>query len=252
LQAVTVGAALAYPALQLVRAMPAPLLLVGAGLLLARSTGNSEGEQLRGHAQHAMQSAGQALDGATERARASLHDARDFARQGVETVTDQVTGAAATLKERVTEAAEDAKTAANEAVETVTDGAHDLMQQARTAVSTIWDQNPLLIAGLGLAVGALIAAAFPATETEEKIFGDTSDALRRKAEGVAAKGLDAAKDAVEGVASAASEQGLTVDGLTALGQDLAGKVRTVAERGVEAALGEAKPTTDQAEAKRSS
>ena len=38
LQAVAVGAAIAYPAFQLLRAMPAPLLLVGAGLLLSRTT----------------------------------------------------------------------------------------------------------------------------------------------------------------------------------------------------------------------
>src|ERR1044072_1741046 len=40
LQAVAVGAALAYPALRMMRAIPAPLLLVGAGLLLSRSSGN--------------------------------------------------------------------------------------------------------------------------------------------------------------------------------------------------------------------
>ena len=40
LQALAVGAALAYPALKLMRAMPAPLLLVGAGLLLSRTTSN--------------------------------------------------------------------------------------------------------------------------------------------------------------------------------------------------------------------
>ena len=40
LQAVAVGAAIAYPAFQLLRAMPAPLLLVGAGLLLSKTTGN--------------------------------------------------------------------------------------------------------------------------------------------------------------------------------------------------------------------
>ena len=70
------------------------------------------------------------------------------------------------------------------------------------------------------------------------MFGDASDALRRQAEGVAAKGVEAAKSAVEGVAAAASGQGLSVDGLNQLGESLTGKVRAVAERGVEAALGD--------------
>jgi len=45
---------------------------------------------------------------------------------------------------------------------------------------------------------------------------------------------------VEGVAAAASGEGLSVDGLTQLGESLTDKVRAVAERGVEAALGDTK------------
>ena len=90
----------------------------------------------------------------------------------------------------------------------------------------------------GLVLGAFIAAAFPSTETEEDLFGETSDALRRQAERL---GVDAARTAVEGVASAANEQGLTVDGLTKVGESLTDKVRAVAERGVDTALGETKP-----------
>src|ERR1044071_6190067 len=53
LQAVAVGAALAYPALKLMRAMPAPLLLVGAGLLLSRTSDNGTAVALRNQAQSA-------------------------------------------------------------------------------------------------------------------------------------------------------------------------------------------------------
>ena len=42
LQAVAIGAAIAYPAFQLLRAMPAPLLLVGAGLLLSQTSPQSK------------------------------------------------------------------------------------------------------------------------------------------------------------------------------------------------------------------
>jgi hypothetical protein len=55
------------------------------------------------------------------------------------------------------------------------------------------------------------------------------------------------------VAAAAGEQGLTVDGLTSLGQELTNKAKAVAERGVEAALGEPKQkTTEQSFGTRSS
>ena len=79
------------------------------------------------------------------------------------------------------------------------------------------------------------------------MFGEASDALRRQADGVAAKGVEAAKAAVEGVAAAASGEGLSVDGLNQLGESLTDKVRAVAERGVEAALGDTKTNEPQAD-----
>ena len=94
------------------------------------------------------------------------------------------------------------------------------------------------MAGIGLVIGAAIAAAFPSTETEENLFGEAAMLLRRKAE---TTGVNAARTAVEGVAAAANEEGLSVDGLKRIGENLTDKVRAVAERGVEAALGENKP-----------
>jgi ElaB/YqjD/DUF883 family membrane-anchored ribosome-binding protein len=245
LQAVAVGAALAYPALKLMRAMPAPLLLVGAGLLLSRSTGNGGSasdatDALRNHAQGALDTAGATLERATDSARRTVHDAQDYARQGAESVVDRATATASSMKDRVTDAADDATSAIRDTAGRVMGQAEDLVQQTRETVSDTWDKNPLLIAGIGLGIGAFIAAAFPSTKAEETMFGDASDALRRQAEGVAAKGVEAAKSAVEGVAAAASGQGLSVDGLNQLGESLTGKVRAVAERGVEAALGDTK------------
>jgi hypothetical protein len=115
--------------------------------------------------------------------------------------------------------------------------AENLVQQTRDTVSDTWDKNPLLIAGIGFGIGAFIAAAFPSTKAEETMFGEASDALRRQAEGVANKGVEAAKSAMQGVAAAASGEGLSADGLNTLGESLTDKVRAVADRGVEAALG---------------
>lgn len=235
LQAIAVGAALAYPALKMMRAMPAPLLLVGAGLLLSRTTNGNGGsangatDVLKSHAQGALDAAGEALDGATDSARRKVHDAQDYA-----------TNTASSIKDRVTGAADDASSAIRDTADKVMGQADDLVQQTRQTVSDTWDKNPLLIAAIGLGIGAFIAASFPSTKAEEAAFGDASDALRRQAEGVAAQGIEAAKSAVEGVAAAASGEGLSVDGLKQIGESLTDKVRAVAERGVEAALGDGK------------
>ena len=248
LQAVAVGAALAYPALKLMRAMPAPLLLVGAGLLLSHTSGNGSGtaDALQSRVRGALDTASETFDSATDDARRKVHDAQDYARRGVESVIDRATATASSLKDRVTGAADDASSAVRDAADTVKSQAEDLAQQARQTVSDTWDKNPLLIAGIGLGIGAFIAAAFPSTKAEETMFGEASDALRRQADGVAAKGVEAAKAAVEGVAAAASGEGLSVDGLNQLGESLTDKVRAVAERGVEAALGDTKTNEPKA------
>jgi len=249
LQAVAVGAALAYPALKLMRAMPAPLLLVGAGLLLSRTSGNGgsasgAADALSNQAQSALDTASETLDSATEGARRKVRDAQDYARQGVDNVRqgvdnviDRAAATASSIKDRVTDAADDATSALRNSADKVKGQAEDLVQQTRETISETWDKNPLLIAGIGLGIGAIIAAAFPSTKAEETMFGEASDALRHQA---AAKGVEAAKSAVEGVAAAASGQGLSVDGLNRLGESLTDKVRAVAERGVETALGDSK------------
>ena len=245
LQALAVGATLAYPALKMMRAMPAPLLLVGAGLLLSRTSGSNGSisgatDALRSHAQGAVDAAGETFDRATASARRKVNDAQEYARQGVDAVIERAGQTAASIKDRVTGAADEATSAMRDTADKVMGQAEDLMQQTRETVSETWDKNPLLIAAIGLGIGAFIAAAFPSTKAEETLFGDASDALRRQADGVAAKGVDAARAAVEGVAAAASGEGLSVDGLNQLGESLTGKVRAVAERGVEAALGDTK------------
>ena len=106
LQAVAVGAALAYPAFQLLRAMPAPLLLVGAGLLLSKTMNNQRAEiseatdTMRDRAQDAMGAASDAMDNATETARRKVGEAQDYARAGVEKAMERGTSAVSSIRTR--------------------------------------------------------------------------------------------------------------------------------------------------------
>src|SRR4029078_7010861 len=55
LQAAAVGAALAYPAWGLLRAIPTPLLLIGAGLFFTSSRGRNSANQIKDKVDEALQ-----------------------------------------------------------------------------------------------------------------------------------------------------------------------------------------------------
>src|SRR3954463_14401756 len=91
LQAVAVGAGLAYPLWNLLRAVPAPLLLIGAGLALSRSTAVREATN------EALARAGETAAEAADMTRQKMDEWRDDAASAV----DRVTELASPTKERV-------------------------------------------------------------------------------------------------------------------------------------------------------
>jgi ElaB/YqjD/DUF883 family membrane-anchored ribosome-binding protein len=239
LHAVAVGSAIAYPAFKLLRALPAPLLLIGAGLLLSRSSAQppqavrNAADAVRAKAQDAMDQASTTFDDVSDKARRTIQDATDAVKGSVDSATAAVDG----VRERAAAAVDHAKSSAGDTVENLKAHAGDLVQQARQTVSTTWDQNPLVVAGIGLAIGAVLAAAFPSTAAENSVFGSANDALRRTAGDVAAKGVEAAHGVIDSAAKAAADEGLSPDGLANLGTTLNDKLRAVAERGMAAAVG---------------
>jgi ElaB/YqjD/DUF883 family membrane-anchored ribosome-binding protein len=270
MQAVAIGAGLAYPLWNLMRSMPAPLLLIGAGLLLSRSTSGASGsgsvaakafDDLRDTGRGLADTVGEGAERVSDAARRTLHDTQDYARDKVSSAIDSVSsavrgasGAAASLKDNITATTVDAASAVadsatsayqatTEAVDAAKDRVVDVGRQAKQTLSDAFEQNPLIVAGVGLAIGALIASSLPSTRTEDSLFGDTSDELRRQAERAGARGIKAAKAVVDNVANAATDQGLSVDGLSAAAANISEKVRAVADRGVRAAMGEPEQKT---------
>ena len=81
----------------------------------------------------------------------------------------------------------------------------------------MFDKQPLLLGAVGIAVGAGIAASLPASNVENRLMGDTADSLKdkaqelwdettRRAESMAAKGLEEAK--AQGLTPEAAGQAL--------------------------------------------
>jgi Protein of unknown function (DUF3618) len=70
-------------------------------------------------------------------------------------------------------------------------------RRAQTTLRRTWDENPFLIGAAAAVIGALVAASVPATESENRLMGETRDNL---VEGV----QQVVKDRVQAVENAAT------------------------------------------------
>jgi hypothetical protein len=294
MQAVAVGASLAYPLLRFARSIPLPVLMVGAGLFLAGSKAGQSITQkasdmasdlsddlgrrshdLSAQAGATVDSVKSAVSDAAERAADTLSNGFEQVRRVAMDSTaetslgDRLRSSATSLSDALNTRVADAKSGASAFATAAVDSSLDLFAGAakatrnaaasateagldkakgvrerasdysnrveKTLLSTI-QENPLLIAGVGLLAGGLIASALPKSELEEDFVGNAAAAAKRRASEAASKGFDAAKNVAgeifENVARQAGAEGLTPDKLDEAARDIGQRVRRVAENAV--------------------
>ncbi len=300
MQAVAVGASIAYPLLRIARAIPLPVLMVGAGLFFAGSkTGQAAtqkasdmaadlsdevvrrahdlGDQVQDTASSAKNYASDQYDrissavaggsgqvkGAAEAARATIaadsEKIRDSAVSAGSALSDRantikddglriVGSAASTAQDIASGAMATARNLASSVAETGADAARSIGAKAsdaseragKTIFQTI-EQNPLLVAGVGLLVGGLIASALPRSDFEDDLVGDTSSAAKRQMQASASKAFNTAKTAageiVDETSRQAEAEGLTTESVGKAAEDITQRVRRVAEAAVTTAFG---------------
>jgi hypothetical protein len=109
----------------------------------------------------------------------------------------------------------------------------DLFASARSSLTDIFNEQPLMLGALGVAIGAGIAASLPATDIEAQYFGQTSDEFKAKATDYAQQQAGRAQELVRDVAVAAAEearrQGFTPENLKAAVGEVGEKVKRVVE-----------------------
>jgi hypothetical protein len=299
MQAVAVGASVAYPLLRLARAIPLPVLMVGAGLFFAGSkTGQSVTQKASDLASDLSDEVRRRSHDLSDQVGASITAAKDVAADAVGRANEVVSAGADHLRRSTASATSEVgdrtdtlRVQANTAqgalisrtrelkdgvvglVNSAADGAQNLATDAsasvrnaaastrdsalgaarglRDQVADVSDragktffetvqQNPLVVAGVGLLIGGLIASALPKSDIEDGLVGDASSAAKKHAQEAASQGFAAAKDAageiLGNVARQAGAEGLTPDGLDAAARDIGQRVRRVAETAVTTAL----------------
>ncbi|MGA2128582.1 MAG: hypothetical protein ABSG76_20815 [Xanthobacteraceae bacterium] len=229
------------------RRKPEALLLMAAGCALLmrsgmrsarRNTGSiasrmASSEQTgRIHDPGALRSATSALGDGVGRAAGTVSDyvggvagtVGDTAKSYASNVADNVSEYAGAARQAVSDYADSAQRTLSQTSDRLKGQAESTYQSASEAIR----EQPILVAALGLAAGAAVAALFPSTDIERRTLGAASDALTGAAAGAGKKLLDAASEAGDRLKDSASERGLDADGLKDMAREVAGTFATAA------------------------
>jgi hypothetical protein len=209
------------------RAMASPLaaMLIGAGVVMLMSNNKStpvgnaveKGNEGVRHAAAAIGSMGSKLATAASDGYAATRDATgsvlETAKTAAEKVSSTTTDATAAVSDAVSGAYNKTKDALDkgqvQGQQALAD-AQKLITDTQTRLESFAQEQPVLVAALGLAFGAALGASLPITEAERKYMGAAGKAATDK-------GTDMAKKVADSVTG------------TLAGSDVAGKVGELAD-----------------------
>jgi hypothetical protein len=158
-----------------VKRNPLPVVLTGIGLLwMIASRGSAQSSSQIGRS-----GAGTGIGKKVEGIGQSVSDATSSARERLSDMADTVSDTAGAVSDRVAGATQ---TVASQA------------KRAREGFSRLMDEQPLLVGSLGVAVGALIGASLPSTETEDRWLGEARDRTVRRAKEVGSEQSSKARE----------------------------------------------------------
>jgi flavin-binding protein dodecin len=113
------------------------------------------------------------------------------------------------------------------------------LERASAAAADTIRQNPLLVGGVGLAIGALLASALPSSRVEEKLVGGAVDRMKDSAREAAERAYETAKEAafaaVDSAVERACEDGFSPESFKTAAADYIDRARNVANSALGAA-----------------
>ena len=226
MQAIAAGTAIAVPAMRLARGFPLPLLMIGAGLALSSKTvrdraaeaaapGIDKAREVIGETTERAQSLGDGMRKAMSHAERQATGMAGETRESAGEMADAASGMAGDLRDRAAHAADAVADKVRSGVDAASEMAKEQMERVRSTAtnaasavpataSKVIRDNAALIGGLGVAIGAILAASLPSTRAEASVIGNASDRVKRAAGSAAQSGFEAAKDTVLSAADAAA------------------------------------------------
>jgi hypothetical protein len=215
------------------RKNPISAALIGMGvvwLFTGGRTAERVGDLVRGAGfDRIPDAAGNALDAA----RSTLRSGTESVGKGVSSATETLRDAGAAGLDRVARTSSEVADTAYGYAQNIPDASGALFSTARENLSELFRTQPLALGAVGLAIGAGIAAALPATDLEAEYFGEASDNFKEQAADFASEQVSRATAVAEDVVTAVSEearnQGLTVDAAKSAIAELPGKLGRVVD-----------------------
>ncbi len=178
---------------------------------------------------------GETVSGASQRVKDTAANMRDRGGDATDKLKQTAAEVGGTIKEysdaigeQVAETADQTRRQASRAA-----------RQVKEKATSLINEQPLIFAAMGLAVGAAIAAALPSTDTEDELMGEASDAVKEAVTEVASDQYETAKAAagtvVQEAKSIAEREGLTPSAASDVARNVAEKLkRVVTETGAAA------------------
>jgi hypothetical protein len=209
----------------------------GVWLFTGGRTAERVGDLVRGAGfDRIPDAAGNALDAA----RSTLRSGTESVGKGVSSATETLRDAGAAGLDRVARAGSEVARTGSEVAgaaygyaQNISDAGGALFSTARGNLSDLFRAQPLALGAVGLAIGAGIAAALPATDLEAEYFGEASDNFKEQAVDFASEQVSraatVAEDVVTAVSDEARKQGLTVDAAKSAIADIPEKLGRVVD-----------------------
>ena len=211
-----------------VRKNPLSAALIGMGVLWL-FTGGRPMERASDFVSRIPDTAGDAMGAA----RSALRSTTDAVGERVASVKSAAKDGAADTLNHAVRYGRDYADSASEYVGSIPEAGSGIFDDIRSNLSEVFKAQPLALGAIGIAIGAGIAAALPATELEADYLGEVSDAAKAKASDFAADQTDRVISVGENVAHAVNEearkQGLTMEGAKSAAGDISAKVGRVVE-----------------------
>ena len=207
------------------KANPMPLALVGIGLAwLMSGRGQPSMGSPTGSYWGSSSSEGYASGAYGGGGSSSLSNVGSRVGETAGSAKDAVSGAGRKAGEAMSSGVHKAVDAASQTYERVSDKAsetygrmsehasdtYDRMSEragrAQRSMSELIESEPLILAGLGIAIGAAIGAMMPATRTEQRFMGDKLDEWKHEAGDMARSEWEKTKSVAKDAVSAAKEE----------------------------------------------